>query len=168
MKILFSLITCCLFITSSCKKSSTGAIPPGNPNNEVKATISIAGATATSLSANGNYALFVKRIDPNGDTVLTILGSNDKEEVQIELINTNLAGNYVFGINANPRQSSSCFYLPGNPFTSSDYYFAGSGTGTLTIESLTANYIKGSFTANCTNFQGKIAQITNGSFKGSF
>lgn len=98
--IIVFFIACCLFFFCSCKKSSTAPdIPPGNPNNEVKATVSINGSTASTFTATGNSTLFVRRIDRridnNVDTVIVIVGGGiGKGKVDIFLVNISLAGTY--------------------------------------------------------------------------
>jgi hypothetical protein len=160
----------CLFFFCSCKKNSTApGIPPGNPNNEVKATISINGSIASSYTANGNSTLFIRRIDNNVDTVIVIHGGGiGKGQVQITLVNINLAGTYVFETDPGSKQDSFCDYSIGNPVTGPYELYstqASNPTGIVTIESVTSTHIKGSFTANCGN---GVVQLTNGSFKGDF
>ena len=75
----------------------------------------------------------------------------------------------VFEADPGSRQDLFCTYIIGNPYAPTEYYSTQSSnpTGTITIESLTASYIKGSFTANCTGATG-VVNLTNGSFKGDF
>ena len=160
-------MSCCLIIISSCKKSSTETtIPPGNPNNEMNATVSVNGGAAGSFTATGNSTTFGRRIDPNGDSVIYIDGDVGGGEALITLVNTNSAGSYPFENNPSTRQYSLCQFQIINPY---QLYFAttGNNPGTVTIESLTSSSIKGSFTSKCVGADG-IVQITNGSFKGEF
>jgi hypothetical protein len=169
-QILLSFIIC-FFINSSCKKSSTGStIPPGNPNNEVKATVSINGSSASSSTATGNSTIFGKRFDSNGDTVITIVGGVNQGQIEITLVNTNSSGTYIFENNPSSRQYALCYFSIGNPLTGPyELYMAttGSRPGTITIDNLTSTSIKGSFTSDCVGSGGTI-QIRNGSFKGEF
>ena len=169
--ILFGFIICWFFINSSCKKSSTGyTIPPGNPNNEVKATVSINGGPASSSTATGNSTIFVKRFDPNGDTVITIVGGGNQGQINITLVNTNSSGTYIFENNSNSKQYALCYFNIGNALTGPyEFYIAttGSRPGTITIDTLTSTSIKGSFTSDCVGAGGTII-ITDGSFKGEF
>lgn len=162
---------CCLIMASSCKKSSTDVtIPPGNPNNEIKGAVSVKGSAVSSFTATGNSTVFVKRFDPNGDTVIVITGPLGEGQVEITLVNTNSAGTYAFENNPSSRVYSLCWYGIGNALTGPfELYIATTGNdpGTVTIENLTSNSIKGSFTSNCVGSDG-IIQITNGSFKGEF
>src|SRR5438046_10691482 len=100
MKILFSLMSCCLIIISSCKKSSTETtIPPGNPNNEMNATVSVNGGAASSFTATGNSTTFGRRIDPNGDSVIYIDGDGGGDDALITIVNTHSAGSCPFETN---------------------------------------------------------------------
>jgi hypothetical protein len=157
----------------SCKKPPTAVtIPPGNPNNEMKATVSINGGPASSSTATGNSTGFLRHIDPtNGDTVIVIYGScADQGDINISLVNIDSLGTYIFENNPTSRQYALCnfsFSLGSNAY--GEVYFAttGSQPGTITIDNLTSTSIKGSFTSNCVRGGGTI-QITNGSFKGEF
>jgi hypothetical protein len=44
----------------------------------------------------------------------------------------------------------------------------GISSGSVTVESFSSSYVKGSFSATCMNGTGKILRITNGNFKGNF
>ena len=55
-----------LLVISSCKKSTPDyTIPPGNPNNQMNAMVSVKGGPFSSFSAVGNSTLYAKRTDTN-------------------------------------------------------------------------------------------------------
>ena len=141
--ILLSFIICWVFINSSCKKSSTSVtIPPGNPNNEMTATVSINGSPATSSTATGNSTIFGKRFDPNGDTVITIVGAEYLGQIDIFLVNTNSSGTYIFENNPTSRQYALCHFSIGGGLGELYIATTGSQPGTITIDNLTSNLSK--------------------------
>jgi hypothetical protein len=165
-----------LFLTliiSSCKKSSIETtIPPGNPNNQVNANVSVKGGAFAPLAAAGNNTLFSKRTDPNGDVVIVCLGSGSQGQVKVTLVNISSAGVYTMGGGglAGSQYIIGSFEI-GNPLTGPYEFFRTPAPppilGTINLDELTSNSIRGSFTMTCTGSTGTI-QITNGTFKGSF
>jgi hypothetical protein len=100
----------------------------------------------------------------------TVVGSNGNSQVQMEFINITAKGTYSFGTSNGPGSVYDfCDYIEGNPLAPSALYstsFSG-GSGMVTIDSLSPQYISGTFYATC--FSGNIkTQITSGSFKGNF
>ena len=174
MNNLFLKTAYCLLFLNSCKKDSPGRLYPENPNNELKAIISVASATPSLHKSNGDQTLFTRNIHPNGDTVIVVTGSIGGGNVQIHLINISTTGTYQFKMDTSLRQKARCDYIIGGYYSSSvfEIYFSDSGTppGSVTIEALSDTDIRGSFTANCSNREKGInyVQITNGSFKGTF
>lgn len=161
-----------LIIVSSCSKSSSSA--PDDPpviKNELKATISFDGSMAKSYSATNDQTVFAKRIDSGGDTVYVMVGGMADGQIGITLINITKPGNYTFEVTTASRVGSFCDYTIGSPFAPVAIYstlFNIQSTGQVSIESITSTSIKGSFFATCTNSTGKLVQITEGSFKGTF
>ena len=156
-------------------------LDPGDPNDELKAMVSVAGATAALHQANGSSTSFNRSIDPvNGDTILYVSGSigeygtAGRRNIEIRLINIHSPGTYDLKNETSSRQQVFCMYTIGGIFFSPvfEMYSSDQGTppGSVTIEALSATAIKGSFTANCSNNEKGInyVQITNGSFKGTF
>lgn len=185
MKLFLFPILASILILASCKKNSNTLIHQENPNNEIKATVSVIGQTPDLHHSKGDHAAFNRDLNVNGDTIITISGSigeygtRSSRKIEIWLFNISRPGTYTlnFDNTSNPRQKAYCGYVVGDAFFSSVYemYLSDSGTppGSVTIDLLTATEIQGSFTANCsspvlsstgTNY----AQITNGSFKGTF
>ena len=185
MKYFFFPILLAIVILTSCKKDSNAIVHHENPNNELKATVSVIGETSKLHHAKGDHTIFNRRIDPNGDSVITVSGSigeygtPSSRKIEIWLINIQSPGTYNLNVDnsINPRQKSWCVYTVGDIFFSTifEMYFSDRGTppGSVSIDLLTATEIRGSFTANCSNTQlsstgTNYAQITNGSFKGTF
>jgi hypothetical protein len=158
-----------LAIISSCSKSSSPTSDPPIIKNEIKATISREGSTAQSYSATNDQTVFIKRID--GDTVYVMDGAMADGQVDIMLINITRPGTYAFETSSASRMGSICDYTIGSPFAPAGLYsttFNNQPNGQVIIESITPTSIKGSFYATCTSSTGKLAQITNGTFKGEF
>ena len=184
MKYILFPIVVFLFLTS-CRKESPKMVDTGNPNNELKATVSVIGETTSLHKANGGHTVFARNIHANGDTVITVSGgigehgTRSSRKIEIWLINIPGPGTYHLSSNntSNPRQQSWSVYTVGDVFFSTvfEMYFSRQSTapGNVTIELLTPTEIRGTFTTNCSNAQlagtgVNYAQITNGSFKGSF
>ncbi len=173
MKKLVNLSLVILLIFPSCKKSSTGnTIPPGNPNNEMKAMVSVKGGALSSFTSTGNTTVYGKRTDPNGDIVIVCGGSGSQGAIQITFVNTNSPGAYTIGTTggAGAQYVMGFFGIGISGLGYSESFFASSSpspAGAVTIDQLTANSIKGSFSMICTGSTG-IIQITNGTFKGNF
>jgi hypothetical protein len=142
--------------------------------------VSVGGAPATLHKANGKFASFARYIQSNGDTLIFISGTIGKygtessRHIEIELSNIPGPGIYSFHGDPNFFQRPWCQYMIGDYFfsTISELYRTEHGTppGTVTIEALSATDIRGSFTANCSNYEKgtNYIQITNGTFKGTF
>jgi hypothetical protein len=97
-------------------------------------------------------------------------GSNDKGQVQLTLVNVTSPGTYTLQPSGGARQYAFCQFIIGNPLAPTAVYSTSfaNGTGTIIIESLTDNNMKGTFTADCTSSQGRVTQIRNGRFKVEF
>ena len=173
MKKSINLSLIILFLISSCKKSSTNpAIPPGNPNNQMNAMVSVKGGAFSSYTATGNSTSYSKRTDPNGDIVIVCLGGASQNQIQITFVNVSAPGVYTIGTTggAGAQYVMGFFGIGFTLLGFNEYFFARPPpppAGTVTIDELTANSIKGSFSMTCTGSTGTI-QITNGSFKGVF
>jgi hypothetical protein len=184
MKNLFLLLAWPFCILSACKKDSGPSLDPGNPNNELKAMVSVGGAAPTLHKSNGNSTSFGRYIDPiTGDTTIHVSGSIGKygtensRSIEFRLINIRATGRYSLKSDPGLTQNAFCTYQIGDVFFSTvfELYWAEYGTppGTVTIDVLSATEIRGSFTANCSNAPQSnnginYVQITNGSFKGTF
>ncbi len=172
MKKLIQLLFLMLLIVSCNKSSTAPTMPPGNLNNQVNANVSVKGGPFAPLAATGNTTLFSKRTDPNGDVVIVCLGSGSQGKIQITLVNTSSTGVYTIGEGgaAGSQYIRGSFEI-GNPLTGPyELFFVPAPppiSGTLNLDELTSNSIRGSFTMTCTGTTG-IIQITNGTFKGSF
>lgn len=185
MKYVFFPTVLAFLVVTSCKKDSKTLIDNGNPNNELKATVSVIGETTNLHLAKGGHTLFARNIHSNGDTVITVSGSTGEygtrssRKIEIWLINISVPGTYSLSRNnnINPRQQAWSVYIVGDVFFSTvfEMYFSDRSTvpGNVTIDLLTPTEIRGTFTTNCSNAQltgtgVNYAQITNGSFKGTF
>jgi hypothetical protein len=176
MRNLFALITVSLLILNSCKKDkSVPPTPPGNPNNEITAMVSVGGTPDSAFKAVGNSTGFNKRIDSvRRDTIISVQGSvgthgtYSRRAIQLTLINMTTPGTYVFRADAGPRQQAFCDYTIGDVFFSPIFLFYSTRgvnqPGTVTIESISPTNIRGSYTANCSNY----VLIKNGKFQGEF
>jgi len=153
----------------SCSKSNGGDTIPGDPNNKVKGSISIHGGVPIILDASGNSVVYAKRTDPNGDVVITIYAAGGDKQVKLTLVNISNTGTYIF-TNGNSGSYISCTLGIGNPLFGPYEMFLtppNPPTGTITINTLTANSISGVYNATVVNSNG-LAEITNGSFTGSW
>jgi hypothetical protein len=173
-KILFICVII-FFIANSCKKSITSGSspPPGNPNHELKAMISIKGGTVYSLTATGNNTLYAKRTDPNGELVIDVSGSDSKGQIKFYIINVKLAGTYIIGTASGSPGDSYIIgaFMSGSPLQGPNEIFfvqrPPPPSGTISIDELTVNSIRGSFSMTCVGATGTV-EITNGAFKGTF
>ena len=184
MKYTFIVILIAVIFLASCKKALEPPTFPGNPNNELKATVSVVGEATSLHHAKGGNTLFARDTLPNGDRVLHISGSigeygtRSSREITIMLTNISLPGTYALTgeINGNPKQYARATYQVGDVFFSTvfELYFSDRSTnpGTVTIDLLTATDIRGSFTTSCSNAAvaggADFARITGGFFKGGF
>lgn len=178
-------ILAAIIFFASCKKEI--APPPftGNPNNELKATVSVIGEPTVVHHSRGSSTGFSRDLNPNGDTVIFVSGSTGKygtrssRKIQIILVNISRPGTYNFHLNTTTltRQYVLGHYFVGDIFfsTVSEMYFSDVSTapGSVTIDLLTPTEIRGTFTTNCSNTQllsagVDFARITNGTFKGTF
>lgn len=168
--ILLNLIAFLLLMQLSCGKESKPYDP--FPDNEVKATITVDGAAPILCESKGNATLFVKRTETSGP-LITVVDVRKYRSIS----KTFLAQAPTFWTLPYQLQNTSawCQYIVGNPFVSADYYFShtyktntGNSSGSVTIESISSSYIKGTFNAICMGNAGKLVRITNGSFKGNF
>lgn len=134
--------------------------------------VSVKGGAFSSYTATGSYS---KRTDPNGDIVIVCVGGNSQNQIMITFVNVSAPGVYTIGTTGGAgAQYVMGFFGLGYtyflPVGFNEYFFARPPpppAGTVTIDELTANSIKGSFSMTCTGSTGTI-QITNGSFKGVF
>ncbi|HKH59667.1 MAG TPA: hypothetical protein VKA49_02490 [Flavitalea sp.] len=155
----------------ACKKSTMPPAP--SANNEMNATVAIAGAAPISHKAS-NYHVYIPRtVGSNGETYISISGNvgtpntTSERSITIVLFNISATGTYAFNMDPNARQQAYCTYEIGNIFS---YIYNQYSTetvaqaGSVTITAITATSIQGTFTANCDNY----AIISNGTFKGDF
>lgn len=172
-----------LFI--SCSKSSgpggDGPEPPPDPGStgEVKATLNFSTGNTIVLSVTGNNTLFNRLIDlANHDTILTITGGipGTLKQLNVRLTDISSPGTYPFVTNQSaPTEAyAQCEFLD---LSINDFYSTlqiGTDPGSVTVQSITSNYVSGYFNAKLTNWYpgrpdtGGTITVTNGSFKGSF
>jgi hypothetical protein len=170
MKKFLTILTGFALVMISCNKNGGGYnLPPGNPNHEVKAMVSIKGAAATSFTATGNYTSFSKTTMSNGDIILVVLGSASQGTITLNLVNINSAGTYTIG--GSGSQYVTGQFAIGNPlFGAYEIFFAPApppAAGTLTLDELTATSYRGSFSMTCTGSTGTII-VSGGTFKGTY
>ena len=143
-------------------------LPPGDPNNEVKASVSFDGAPFAPHVANGNNTGFSKSIYPNSDTVITIqgtigeYGTRANRTIEFKLVNISSIGTFLFPANSSSRQQVYCTYTIGQVFFSSVFELYFCEPGTLTIQVLTPTSIQGTFNSMYNRV------VMNGTFKGNF
>jgi hypothetical protein len=173
-KLLLNLFGLTVVILFSCRKNSF-TLPDPFPDNEITATTSVDGAAPVSCMAKGNATLFVKRTESNGTTLITIVGCSPQIEIFLYGIAT--PGTYFLdsAVVAGQYAGTTCDYIVGNPFAPTDMFRSSTyknnssiSSGSVTVESISNSYVKGSFSATCMNNSGKIVGITNGNFKGNF
>ena len=152
----------------SCRKDQAPA--EQFPENEVKATISIDGTPPITCASKGNETLFAKRTESNGQVLTTIAGCN---MVRLYLVGISSPGTYQFD-STSTGTYAWCEYVVGNPFAPTDmftshYYTRQTGNiaGSVTIDVVSSSYIKGSFSASCMSYAGKLVTMAGGSFKGT-
>src|SRR5688500_13233082 len=174
-KILFECIMI-FCIGNSCEKSSPGgtAPPPDDPNKELKAIISLKGGAVYPLTAKGRNTSCSKIYYANGDVSINVTGSNLRDHITLGVVNITLPGTYTIGtspVSAGDKSVYGTFEI-GNALLDPDHeiFFVKPPpppSGTMTIDELTANSIRGSFSMTCTGRTGTV-EITNGTFKGIF
>lgn len=169
----YSFLFLAFIITSSCKKSSDNyTLPPGNPNHEVKAMVSINGGLFSTFTATGNSSYFSRNIGPNGDVHISVSGNFSQSHISLNLVNVTTGVYPIGGVGILiPPHVAGTFslgsYSMNNQYTSFVIFSATPVPGTITIEELTSTSIRGSFSMTCTGVTGTV-QITNGTFKGTF
>ena len=185
MKFAFLPILTAILFLAACKKEVGPPPFTGNPNNELKATVSVVGEPTVVHHAKAEHTVFDREIHSNGDTVIYLSGSIGEygtvssRTIQISLINIPGPGTYHFNSTSstNTRQQLLGRYTVGDIFFSTIFqmYFSDVSTapGSLTVDLLTPTEIRGTFITNCSNSQlistgVDFARITNGSFKGTF
>lgn len=166
------ILLACVVMISACQKQSTPEPPvkPANPNNRVNANISIKGEPSYSLAANGGSTVFAQRTDPNGEFVITIVGDSPKGAIHLTLVNITTPGAYTFTSGVTSSYAFCTFEI-GNPLTGPYELYSTTSTapptGTIVITEVTNTFIKGSFTATCSN-SPSVVQIDAGTFQGTF
>jgi tryptophanase len=170
MKALSSfIIACFVFSLGACKKNSSNNPYLQDLSKEINATITVVGSPPIFIVSSETSESFRKTINAR-DTTLMISGSNGSVQITIYLVNIHQSGIYEFKQNIIAGNGAECVYQVGvpNPTVVYTTIVTNTSPGTIIIETLTNNYIKGTFTANCTSASGGLAQVTNGSFKGDF
>jgi hypothetical protein len=173
-KLLLNLFGLTVVILFSCRKNSF-TLPDPFPDNEITATTSVDGAAPVSCLAKGNATLFAKRTESNGMTLITIVGCSPQLEIFLYGIATPRTYFLDSAVVAGQYVGATFDYIVGNPFAPTDMFRSstyknntGISSGSVTVESFSSSYVKGSFSATCMNNTGKIVVITNGNFKGNF
>lgn len=187
MKKIGWLLTALLLVavSNSCSKSSSSGggplpSPPPDPasTGEVKATLTYSTGEMLTLNASGNYTLFNRMIQAAyNDTLLTITGSpfdNSFQQLNIRLLNISRPGTYSFKTGQTGAENAAWCELNGN--STGEYYTTQQVTdpGSVTIQSITSDYVSGTFTAGMTSWYpgrpdaGRQITVTNGGFKGHF
>ena len=174
-KLLLNLFGLTVVILFSCRKNSFTPPPNPFPDNEITATTSVDGAAPVSCLTKGNATLFIKSTESDGTTLITIVGCSSQLKILLYGIAT--PGTYFLdsAVVAGQYGGTTCDYIVGNPYAPTDMFRSstyknntGISSGSVTIESFSSSYVKGSFSATCMNNTGKIVRITNGNFKGNF
>jgi len=157
----FSVLAICLSMLISCKKDSDPPpVPEGDPNNELRAVVSLFGGIDSIHHTLGNRTTIARTARSVGDSVIIIqssigeYGTYSARTIEITLGNVTSPGTYPFRYNAN--SFAQCMYQIGNVFFSQvlQLYFADRSDepGSITIDVLTPTSIQGTFNANCSLF----------------
>ena len=166
------LFTCIILLFTSCSKpaSTDDPVTPSNPDNVVNAKVGIKNDPFFTLAAKASNTVFTQRTDPNGEFVITILGSDSHGTVHITLVNITSPGTYSLNTGTTSVYAF-CTYEIGNPVSGPFELYSSTSTappsGSVVITNLSSAGIKGSFTATCTSSSG-VVEINSGSFQGNF
>jgi hypothetical protein len=167
----YSLLFLLIIIFSSCKKSSDGFTrPPGNPNHEVKAMVSVKGGAFSTFTATGNSTSFSRNNSPTGDNIISVTANIPQSSLQLTLVNITTGVYPIGGVGLLiPPYVTGAFTLGSYSMNNSSFeiFTATPVPGTITIEELTSSSIRGSYSMTCTGITGTV-QISNGTFKGTF
>lgn len=168
----YSLLFLLIIIFSSCRKSSDDYTrPPGNPNHEVKAMVSVKDGAFSTFTATGSSTAFSRNSSPTGNDIISFSGSILQRSIQFTLVNITTGVYPIGGIGLLiPPYVTGVFTLGSysmNNNSSFEIFSATPVPGTITIEELTSSSIRGSFSMTCTGITGTV-QISNGTFKGTF
>jgi hypothetical protein len=159
--LLYALVISSLFF-GACHEASH--LPAAiHPNNEFKATVN-----GVAISVKGNNTLFSTREDTgSGEKVTVILGNWGDNSLKLTLVNIITTGTYSFAL-IDSVQSLLCEYTEGAPLNVTNSTQYNNGSGTVTLDSLSASYIGGTFEAKLPGASGGLVNVTSGSFKGLF
>jgi hypothetical protein len=149
-------ILLCFF--SGCKKNS-GTPSPVN-NNEMNATVLFTNGSTVTINARGTKAILGVSSPLGGSGYIS--GTNPSNaQVYISLFpKISTTGTFT------TTQGYSCTYYVNAGSTSTPVYTTfGNSSGTLTILSVSDNYLEGSFNAVCRN--GADSVTVTGTFKGN-
>lgn len=159
-----TLLLFLLIILFSCKKDEP--VSPSNPD-KLNATVVVSGASY-QINATGNNTGFSRSV-VGADDMIYVQGSLGDRIVQVRLTNVNMKGTYTFG-DPGGNRSAMLTYTTGDVFQGTAVYYlskANELTGSLIIDSISANFIKGTFSDTCWNGT-QTAVVTGGSFSGTF
>ena len=158
----FTVILAAITFTG-CKKddaAATTTYPSGQGE--------ITGTGASSFSVNGTNALFNKQT-VSGVTTITIIGSlGTPKQFIISFNNITAAGTYSLVPNAIANTTLIVTYVAGSAGTDNYFSSASAATaGSITVTSVSATSIEGTYTAKVTN-TASAALAISGTFKGNF
>jgi len=151
-----SLLIVALFF--SCKKNS-GTEPPVN-NNEVNTAVLLSNGSTVIINARGVKAILGLSSPLGGSGYISGTNSSNAQ-VNISLFpKISSTGTFT------TSQGYSCTYYVNAGSTSTPVYTTfGNSSGTLTILSVSDNYLEGNFNAVCRN--GADSVTVTGTFKGN-
>ncbi len=158
----FLLVLVAAFSFAGCSKDSNSGTTGISGQGELTGTGGI------TFSVNGTNALFSKQTI-NGVSTINMIGIvGSGKQFSIAANNITAAGTYSLVLNAIPNSIISVTYVAGSATT--DNYFStasGSTAGSITITTLTATSIEGTYTAKVTNTSAASLTVS-GTFKGTF
>lgn len=158
----FLVVFVAAFSFAGCSKDSNSSTTGISGQGELTGTGGI------TFSVNGTNALFSKQTI-NGISTINMIGIvGSGKQFSIAANNITAAGTYSLVLNAIPNSIISVTYVAGSATT--DNYFStasGSTAGSITITTLTATSIEGTYTAKVTNTSAASLTVS-GTFKGTF
>ena len=158
----FAVIIAAITLSGCSKDSATGSTTYPSGQGE------LVGTGGASFNVNGTNAVFNKQI-VSGTSSINIIGSlGSGKQFIISLANITTTGTFSLVPSAIANSTLLLTYIGGTAGT--DTYFSsasGANAGTITITTLSATSIEGTYTTKVANTNA-VALSISGSFKGTF
>lgn len=158
----FLVVLVAAFSFAGCSKDSNSGTTSTSGQGE------LTGTGGVTFSVNGTNALFSKQTISGVSTINIIGIVGTGKQFSIAANNITATGTYSLAPNAIPNSLISVTYVAGSAAT--DNYFStasGATAGSITITTLSATNIEGTYTVKVTNTSAAALSVS-GTFKGTF